>query len=83
MKTLALYGERLFVPTTDGHMLALDARTGKILWEQEVITDEQRATNGKAEGVALHLNGGPIVVKGKLIIGVSLGSRIPAVAATS
>ena len=29
--------------------------------------------NGKAEGVALHLNGGPIVVKGKVIFGVSLG----------
>jgi alcohol dehydrogenase (cytochrome c) len=73
VKTLAIYGDRLFVPTTDGHMLALDARTGKIVWEQEIIPAALRATNGKAEGVALHLNGGPIVVKGKLIVGVSLG----------
>jgi alcohol dehydrogenase (cytochrome c) len=29
--------------------------------------------NGKAEGVALHLNGGPIVAKGMAIIGASLG----------
>jgi alcohol dehydrogenase (cytochrome c) len=72
-KTLAIYGERLFAPTTDGHMVALDVRTGRVLWDQQVITDAERAMNGKAEGVALHLNGGPIVVKGKVIIGVSLG----------
>ena len=73
VKTLAILGEHLFVPTTDGHMVALDIRSGRVVWDQEVITDVQRATNGKAEGVALHLNGGPIVVKGKIIVGVSLG----------
>lgn len=73
VKTLAIYGDRLFAPTTDGHMIALDVRTGRVLWDQQVITDAERAMNGKAEGVALHLNGGPVVVKGKVIIGVSLG----------
>ena len=73
VKSLALHGERLFVPTTDGHLLALDMRTGKVLWDHEVIPDRQRTTEGKAEGVALHLNGGPIVAKGKVIFGVSLG----------
>jgi alcohol dehydrogenase (cytochrome c) len=73
VKTLAIHGEKLLVPTTDGHMLALDMRSGKVLWETEIITNAQRATNGKAEGVALHLNGGPIVVNGKVIIGTSLG----------
>jgi alcohol dehydrogenase (cytochrome c) len=73
VKTLAIHGEQLFAPTTDGHLLALDMRTGKVLWDHEVIPDAQRTTEGKAEGVALHLNGGPIVVKGKVIFGVSLG----------
>jgi alcohol dehydrogenase (cytochrome c) len=73
VKTLAIYGDRLFAPTSDGHMVALDIHTGRLLWDQEVITDVERAMNGKPEGVALHLNGGPIVVKGKVIIGVSLG----------
>jgi alcohol dehydrogenase (cytochrome c) len=73
VKTLAIHGERLFVPTTDGHLVALDVRTGRVLWDQEVITDTERATRGKAEGVALHLNGGPVVASGKVIIGVSLG----------
>ncbi len=44
-----------------------------MVWDQQVITDSERAMNGKAEGVALHLNGGPIVVNGKVIMGVSLG----------
>ncbi|MEY4761056.1 MAG: hypothetical protein RLZZ200_912 [Pseudomonadota bacterium] len=73
VKTLALHGERLFVPTTDGHLLALDMRTGKVLWDHVVIPERQRTTDGKPEGVALHLNGGPIVAKGKVIFGVSLG----------
>jgi alcohol dehydrogenase (cytochrome c) len=73
VKTLAIHGERLFVPTTDGHIVALDVRTGHLLWDQQVITDAERAMGGKPEGVALHLNGGPIVVNGKVIMGVSLG----------
>ncbi len=73
VKTLAIHGERVFAPTTDGHLLALDMRSGKVLWDHEVLTAAERAMNGKAEGVALHLNGGPIVVKGKVIFGVSLG----------
>ncbi len=28
VKTLAIYGDRLFVPTTDGHIVALEVRTG-------------------------------------------------------
>jgi alcohol dehydrogenase (cytochrome c) len=70
---LALHGTSLYVPTTDGHMVALDARSGAVLWDSEVIPMAQRSSIGKAEGVALHMNGGPIVVKGKVIMGVSLG----------
>jgi alcohol dehydrogenase (cytochrome c) len=73
VKTLAIHGERVFAPTTDGHLLALDMRSGRVLWDHEVITQSQRTMAGKAEGVALHVNGGPIVVKGKVIFGVSLG----------
>ncbi|HXC60705.1 MAG TPA: PQQ-binding-like beta-propeller repeat protein, partial [Steroidobacteraceae bacterium] len=73
VKTLALYEDRLIAPMVDGHVIALDIRSGRVIWDQVVLTPEQRATNGKAEGVALHLNGGPIVVRGMVIIGVSLG----------
>ena len=73
VKTLALYGDKLIAPMVDGHVIALDVHTGKVVWDQVVLTPEQRDSRGKAEGVALHLNGGPIVVKGMVIIGVSLG----------
>lgn len=73
VKTLALYGTTLIAPFVDGHVVALDARTGKVAWDQVVLTAAQRDSRGKAEGVALHLNGGPIVANGTVIIGASLG----------
>lgn len=68
MKTLAIYGDKLFAPTADGHLIALDIRTGRLIWDQEVI-----AKDGRPALVGLQLNGGPIVAKGKVIVGVSLG----------
>lgn len=68
MKTLAIYGDKVFAPTADGHIVALDMRTGRLVWDQEVI-----AKTGKPAAVGLQLNGGPIVAKGKVIVGVSLG----------
>ena len=73
VKTLALYGHMLIAPFVDGHVVALDVRTGKVVWDQVVLTQKQRDSRGKAEGVALHLNGGPIVARGVVIIGASLG----------
>ena len=67
-KTLAIYGDKLFAATADNHMIALELRTGRLVWDQEVI-----AKDGRPAAVGLQLNGGPIVAKGKVIIGVSLG----------
>lgn len=67
-KTLAIHGDKLFAPTADGHMIALEARTGRLVWDQEVI-----AKDGRPAAAGLQLNGGPIVAKGRVIIGVSLG----------
>jgi len=60
-RNLALFGTTLYVPTLDNHMLALDARTGGLLWDHMI---EESA------GV-LRLTGGPMVVHGKVIQGVS------------
>jgi len=73
VKTLAIYGDKVFAPTVDGHLVALDVKTGKVVWDREVITDAEAKTNGQPEGVALHLHGGPVVAKGQVIIGASLG----------
>ena len=60
-RNLALFDNTLFVPTLDNHLLALDARSGAVLWDHLI---EQSA------GV-LRLTGGPMVVHGKVIQGVS------------
>lgn len=65
-KSLAIYGDKIFAPTPDGHLVALDARTGNLIWDQELIP------SGPAGG-GLQLNSGPLVAKGTVIIGVSLG----------
>src|SRR5690606_17322888 len=34
MRNIALYGDRLFVATHDAHLVALDARTGTVIWDR-------------------------------------------------
>jgi len=73
MKSLAIYGDSLYAPTPDGHVIALEIKTGKLIWDHEVVSRDQGMHEGEIDGVPFHLNGGPIVAKGKVIIGTSLG----------
>ena len=36
VKSMAIYQDKLFAPTADGHMVALNIRTGKVVWDHEV-----------------------------------------------
>jgi alcohol dehydrogenase (cytochrome c) len=65
LKSIAIHGHALFMPTPDGHLLALDARSGRLLWD--------RAVSGGASFSGLTLSSGPLVARGVVIIGVSLG----------
>lgn len=60
-RNLAIFGDKLYVPTIDNHMIALNARTGAVVWDH-LISD--------TKGV-LRLSGGPIVVRGKVIQGIA------------
>lgn len=73
IKYLGIYGETLYAVTPDGHAIALEAKSGKLVWDHEVLTRDQGLHEGEVDGVAFHLDGGPLPVKGKLIIGTSLG----------
>ncbi|WP_324742061.1 PQQ-binding-like beta-propeller repeat protein [Tsuneonella sp. CC-YZS046] len=68
-RSMALYGHSLFVPTVDNHMLALDFRTGELLWDHHV----------EGPGEMLRMTAGPVVVHGKVIQGISgcAGSYVP------
>jgi alcohol dehydrogenase (cytochrome c) len=64
-KSIAIYGHALYAPTSDGHVIALDIRTGKQIWD--------RAIQASAMMNGLQLSSGPLVARGVVIIGASLG----------
>jgi alcohol dehydrogenase (cytochrome c) len=64
VKNIAIYQDKLYAPTLDGHLIALDVKTGKVVWDTPVLGDKERA-------VRVTLDGGPIVAKGKVIMGAS------------
>ncbi len=40
---ISIYGTRLLVPTSDAHIVALDVKTGKVVWDQ-AVADPEKAT---------------------------------------
>jgi quinohemoprotein ethanol dehydrogenase len=62
---LALYHDKIFVPVNDGRLEALDAETGRPVWEARVsyVQDEQTLTIA------------PRIAKGKVIVGAAGGDR--------
>ncbi|HEU4618924.1 MAG TPA: PQQ-binding-like beta-propeller repeat protein [Gammaproteobacteria bacterium] len=58
---IALHGNRLFIATSDVHVVALDVATGEPVWDTRVGDFHVR------EGI----NGGPLVAKGKVVIGTT------------
>ncbi len=62
VRNIAIYMNEILVPTTDRHMVALDAKTGQVVWDHEIVP---------ASSPTPRLSGGPIVVNGKVIQGVS------------
>jgi alcohol dehydrogenase (cytochrome c) len=59
VKGLAFADDRLFWPTYDGHLIAIDAKTGKLLWNKTLFDYKK----------GLQLNVAPLVVKDKVILG--------------
>ena len=61
-RAIAIGGNKLIFPTTDMHIIALDTKTGKVVWD--VVTDDYM----KSHRV---YNGGPLVINNKVIMGAS------------
>jgi alcohol dehydrogenase (cytochrome c) len=60
-RNIAIYGNHIIFDTSDLHVVALDTKTGDVAWEHEVLDLDKNPRFG--------LTGGPIVAKGKVIIG--------------
>ena len=60
-KTLAIFGDRIFGTTNDAHIIALNARTGTLVWDTRVAD----------ERLGYEYTAGPIVVRGKVIAGIT------------
>ena len=61
-RSIALYENLVIAPTPDRHVIALDMKTGKVVWDHEVVPAAQTSQR---------LAGGPIVAHGKVIQGVA------------
>ena len=59
-RNIALYGDRLLVPTSDDHVVALDVRTGAVVWDTPVADYH----------AGWQVSGGPIVANGKVLQGI-------------
>ncbi|MCH1600486.1 MAG: PQQ-dependent dehydrogenase, methanol/ethanol family [Pseudomonadales bacterium] len=60
---VAILGETLFMSTLDAHLVAIDARTGNLLWDKEVAPHD----SGYSKTAA------PLIVKDKVVTGIAGG----------
>jgi alcohol dehydrogenase (cytochrome c) len=60
---VAIMGDRLYMGTLDAKLLAFDAKSGKVLWSQQIADPEA----GYSETMA------PVAVNGKILIGTNGG----------
>jgi len=61
LRSIAIYDDKIIIPTKDAWLVALDATTGEIIWETQVADYRQGYTN-----VA-----GPIIARGMIINGIN------------
>src|SRR3954453_8374612 len=60
-RNMAMYGDNLYIATSDAHVVALDARTGKVVWDHTVAD----GTKG------WRYSAGPFIADGTLIQGMT------------
>jgi alcohol dehydrogenase (cytochrome c) len=58
---IALYGHKVYMGTSDAHLVALDARTGKPVWNTKIADFKRRES----------ISAGPLVAGGKVLIGTT------------
>ena len=64
-RNIAIFGDRIFGTTNDAHIIAISARTGKVVWDTKMADSR----------LGYQYTAGPIVVRGKVIAGITGCSR--------
>ena len=68
-------GDRLFLGTLDAHLLAIDARTGKLVWDTTVadFADPACRPPNVKQAACYVITHAPLVVKDKILVGTGGG----------
>ena len=61
-KGVAIYEDKIIVATSDLHLLALESKTGRLIWDHEI------ETNGETDHT---IKSAPMVINGKAIFGLT------------
>jgi len=61
VRNLAIYGDKIYLAESDTHLIALDVKTGAVVWDHAVAEPADQ----------LSFSGGPLIAKGKVIQGVT------------
>ena len=60
-RSIAIYGDKIYLSTSDAHIVALDARTGEVAWDHTVAD----------RALGYRYTSGPIVANGNIVAGMS------------
>jgi alcohol dehydrogenase (cytochrome c) len=60
---VAVFGDKVYIGTLDAHLVALDAKTGSVIWDVEVAPYRENYS----------ITAAPLAVRGKIIVGVGGG----------
>lgn len=60
-RNIAIYDDKIFAGTSEAQLIALDAQTGDVVWEQQVADHD----------LGFQYTSGPIIVRGKVVAGIT------------
>ena len=60
-RSIAIYDDKIYLNTSDAHIVALDARSGEVVWDHTVADNS----------LGYRYTSGPIIVKGKVVAGMT------------
>jgi PQQ-dependent dehydrogenase (methanol/ethanol family) len=67
VRNIAIYEDKIFLATQDAHLVALNATTGKVVWDLEVADHTKR----------INYSAGPIAADGKVFAATTCGVGTP------